>query len=215
MSFRKSVLTLGAALVLMVLGVVGSPEAQAVAVVYSFDEFGNGKVSLDGSAATPLIAGPMSDPAPGGHSTLRYIIGLFPTPGDVRIFDAQGVLSDVLRFSSNNIGNNGIVFFYSDILDGADAPADTGPPTAFNTNVVDLIEVGNEGANGVVYTPTGGQPGFSQIPGFVSTFNVISDGRLPEPGSLALLAFGLVAFVMTHRRKRAQSSSRPSGAVFV
>jgi hypothetical protein len=204
MSFRKSVLVLSAALVLTIFGVIGSPQAQAVAVLYSFDELGNGRVSLDGAAATPLIAGPMLDPGPGGHSTLRYIIGLFPTPGDVRIFDAQGVLSDVLRFSTNAaIGNNGIVFFYSDILDGADAPADTGPPTAFNTNVVNLTEVGNEGANGVVYTPTAGQPGFSTISGFVSTFNVISDGRLPEPGSLALLGLGLAAFGITRRRKPA------------
>jgi uncharacterized repeat protein (TIGR01451 family) len=89
--------------------------------------------------------------------------GLLSPPGlvagDVIITESAGSLSDVLRFDSTTEG--GGVFIYSDNADGVDAPlADVGLPTALNTNSVTVPEVGPEGANGITYTPTAGQPGF-------------------------------------------------------
>jgi hypothetical protein len=142
-----------------------------------------------------LITAVALDPGPGGHATLGYVVGLTPLTGDV-VLREGGVISDVLRWNSG-----GVLFFYSDNLDGADAPADTGPPSAFNTNILELLEVGPEaGPNGIFYTPGPGQPGF--VTGAAITYNVISDSaRIPEPASLLIVSFALVALGVTRKRK--------------
>jgi hypothetical protein len=63
------------------------------------------------------------------------------------------------------------------------------------------VEVGPEGNNGAVYTPTAGQPGFDPSE---PTYHFISDGSavVPEPASIAILGAGFVgiAFIVWRRR---------------
>jgi hypothetical protein len=122
--------------------------------------------------AVPLSGVLQSDPGPGGlAAALTY--GLLSPPnlvaGDVQILESiGGPLSDVIRFNAAP----GTLVFYSDNADGVDALADTGFPTAFYANVVQLSEVGI-GTGGVLYTPTATQPGF--VPGFTATYQFLSD----------------------------------------
>ncbi len=171
--------------------------ASAQAIPVSIDEMGNGNIA---GAPFPGVMG--LDPGPGGLVTLLYVPppGVGFVPGDVLIFEpgpGMDVLSDVVRFNLN-----GPVAFYSDNSDPDPAPqlADVGFPAAFLPNTVQLMEVGPEGNNGVIYTPTPNQPGF--VPGFAVTYTIISD-PVPEPGTIALLAgggLGLAAFAWRRRK---------------
>jgi hypothetical protein len=149
----------------------------ASAAVLTFDENGNG-------AFGPGIIQP--DPGPGGlPAVMTYRLPFAGVPGDVLLHD--GALTapflDVVRFNGN-----GTLLFYSDNTDGLDAPADTpGPPTALYPNQVHLLEVGPEGNDGVFYTPGPNDPGFDPS---LPTYHLISDGTVPEPASISLLAVG-------------------------
>jgi hypothetical protein len=65
---------------------------------------------------------------------------------------------------------------------------------------VNLQEIGPEGNNGAIYTPSPGQPGYD--PGFLPTYNFVSDGVVPEPGTAMLLALGGPALVAAAQRRR-------------
>jgi hypothetical protein len=161
--------------------------------VISFDEFGNG-------AFGPGFLAP--DPGPGGlNPVLTYNLPFAGVPGDVFLHDANepgNPFLDVLRFNGN-----GTLVFYSDNIDGADAPGDTpAPPGAFYPNQVHIPEVGPEGNNGAIYTPLPGQPGFD--PGFLPTYNFVSDGVVPEPSTALLLAWGPALLAIVQRRRRAK-----------
>jgi hypothetical protein len=47
------------------------------------------------------------------------------------------------------------------------------------------MELGPEGDNGFVYTPTANQPGF--VLGFSVTYDIISDAPVPEPTTALLV----------------------------
>jgi hypothetical protein len=107
------------------------------------------------------------------------VVGITVTAGDVQMTDADagGAFLDVVRFNPSTL------VFYSDNVGGVDSLADTpSPPTAFYTNLVSIPELGPEGNNGAIYTPTSGQPGFSPV--FAITCNLISDGSA-VPGPIA------------------------------
>ena len=96
------------------------------------------------------------------------------------------------------------IIFYSDFsaTDPADSPADTGMPPRFNAPVFTIPELGPEGNNGAVYTPTPNQPGFilsTALP--PATYNIISD--VPEPGALALAILGGGMLLLTLKRRPA------------
>jgi hypothetical protein len=68
---------------------------------------------------------------------------------------------------------------------------------------VTITEVGPEGNNRAFYTPLPGQPGF--VAGFNVEYIFVSDGSVPEPGTIGLMAvgLGLIGVRMIRRRSRA------------
>jgi hypothetical protein len=56
----------------------------------------------------------------------------------------------------------------------------------FYSNTTTTLEVGPEGANALVYTPTANQPGY--VAGFAVTYSITSDSEVPEPASISLFA---------------------------
>jgi hypothetical protein len=172
--------------------------ASARADVIAIDENGNGIGTVGRGFLAP-------DPGPGGlASVLTYNLPFAGTQGDVGILEPGGGGSDLLRFNGN-----ATVLFYSDNTGGIDALGDTPtPPGAFYPNFLLLTEVGPEGANGFIFTPVAGQPGF--VPGRVTTYNFVSDGSVPEPFSVVLLATVLLLLAVVFRgRTKAAPASLP------
>jgi hypothetical protein len=179
----------------------------------------NGQGTLDFSApgcsgsVSPLVGVLKADPGPGGlASVLTYDLGGPPSlvAGDVLMQDGVGGPTlDVVRFNPKGTGGNpdynASLVFYSDNIDGSDSLGDTSsPPGSFYTNTLTIPEVGPEGNNGAIYTPTAGQPGF--VEGFTVTYDLISDSvAAPEPATFTLLTSGLagLAFVIKKRKQQA------------
>ena len=100
---------------------------------FSFHENGNGQLELPlifGGGVIPIPGVLMSDPGPGGlTSALAFTahpqVNPFPV-GDVVLMDANGHVSDILRFDSANPDGAQLIFFYSN--DHAGRLADTGFP---------------------------------------------------------------------------------------
>ena len=172
-----------------------SPSQAGIVVNVTFDEFGNG--TTDYQAPTHAMpSGVIPDPSGGvAGNALVYLLPFTPIAGDLKLQEnVAGVLviSDVVRFFGQEM------IFYSDLDDGPVAPADTGLPGALSTNVVTIPEVGPEGNNGAVYTPTAGQPGYFNSD-FNPTYNLTSDSPVPEPATNALLGLGLAGLGLLKR----------------
>ncbi len=170
-----------------------SQASAGLLVNINFDEFGNGTTDFPSTTLHAMPSALVADPSGGvTGSVLAYQLPLVTVQGDVilnEVIGATVVVSDVVRFFT--VGNTGFVLFYSDNGDGVDAPADiSGLPVNALTNVVTIQEIGPEGANGAIYTPTAGQPGYVSTD-FSPTYNIISDSAVPEPGSVLLIAAGL------------------------
>ncbi len=161
----------------MMLPLVCAGLAWGQAAPLVFDEQGHG-------AFGPGVLA--RDPGPGGlPAVLTYQLPYAGLPGDVLLTDANagGAVFDVIRFNGN-----GTLVFYSDNTDGFDNLADTpSPPGARLPNQFMVPEVGPEGNNGALYTPTPNQPGFDPSN---PTYFFQSDTPVPEPSSMVLATLG-------------------------
>lgn len=111
-----------------------------------------------------------------GNGTIQSIL----LPGVMEADPGPGGLASALTY--NLLGPPSLV-----AGDGVDALADTGSPMGFYSNTTTTLEVGPEGANGLVYTPTANQPGY--VAGFAVTYTIFSDSSsVPEPASISLFA---------------------------
>ena len=179
-------------------GALASAFGQAGPLI-TFDEYGN----ATGIGPGVVMA---ADPSGGvAGAVLVYSAPFDITTGDLVLFEGTNVTyaSDVVRFWNPTGGNNGQIIFYSDVRpnDPPDAPADGGQPVQF-FNIISAYEVGPEGTNGFVYTPPPGAAG--SIPRVAVTYDIISDGVVPEPstGLLAGLGGGSLLVLNSRRRTR-------------
>lgn len=174
------------------------------AQLYTFDEFGNSSgLGISPGILQPDPSGAIGLPVP----VLVYNLPFSVIPGDVVMTEPGSPAgsqqdSDIVRFLNPTGGGPSQIIFYSDFsaTDPADSPADTGMPPGSMPLVVTIPEVGPEGNNGAVYTPTPNQPGFilsTSLP--PATYNIISD--VPEPGALALTILGGGTLLLTLKRR--------------
>lgn len=165
---------------------------------FSFHENGNGQLALPplfGGGVIPLSGTLMSDPGPGGLlSVLAFTAHPQANPfpaGDVVLLDANGHVSDILRFdeaTSSPSGLTQLIFFYSN--DDRGLLADTGLPSSMFTNTVTIQE---NPSGPTIYTPTAGQPGFSSDSPLGDSFRIFST---PDTGStLLMLGAAIAGFV--------------------
>ena len=181
--------------------------AAGLSVSLAFDEWGNFSTSPAWVSVTPsIIAAPCLDPQNTGPDcpttgplAFGYLLSVpFTTAGDVLVQDPASFgscppttgncFSDLLRFENIDFGNNlvfGAIFVYSDAPENGETnppPADLGPPPTSNPTVT-LTEQGDENFNWVVHNPSSTDPGYVSTD-FNATYTFISDGSVPEPGTL-------------------------------
>ena len=165
------------------------------------DEFGVGTIKGGpfGPNPVPIGSALMPDPTGGvpAWNVLVYNLPFAGVAGDVLMHDftLADPFLDVIRFDGQ-----GHLIFYSDNVDGFEAPADTpSPPNPLLANQAHILEQGPEGGFQFgVYTPDVNQPGWDpQAPQYM----FISDYAVPEPGSAAVMLAGLGAWLI--RRKLA------------
>jgi hypothetical protein len=187
-----------------VLACCGGAWAQGFSITITVDENCDGTFTNTAGFFSPLTCALLADPGPGGLGAAVTYDLLSPpglTAGDLILLEPAGaaaIISDIIRFNPQQ--GTGSLVFYSDNLEGSDALADTGFPTALYTNTLTVTEVGPEGSNGFSYTPTSGQPGFVTGAGGPITYVILSDTpTIPEPATLTLLGISLVAFVFSRR----------------
>ncbi len=167
---------------------------------FSFHENGEGILELPNGVIIPIPGTLASDPGLGGLGrALAFTTHPQESPfvvGDVLLLEANGMVSDILRFnpaSSNEFGLTQLVFFYSNDSDGL--LADTGLPTAFYPNTFTLSE---NPFGPTIYTPIAGQPGFEAGFPLPITYRIFST---PDAGSTVLLLGIALSGIGLLRRK--------------
>ncbi len=168
----------------------------------TFDENGNGSISVNGGPVQPLQGSLMPDPTNGGVPALTYLLPQPIVTGTLLIYEDAGktILGDALRFTdaagtiSGASGAGVRMIFYSAL--GGGMLADTGFPANILTGGPTASIV--ENADGTFnYLPGG--VGDNQYHGVSQ--EVSPAVPVPEPSSLALLSLGGVALAGWRRWK--------------
>jgi hypothetical protein len=160
------------------------------------DEFGRG---TNGIQALPFTLA--LDPTGGlpNWNVLIYTLPFAGRQGDVLIHDPNlsgSPIHDVIRFDGTNH-----LIFYSDSVDGYNAPADTpGPPNPFYANLIHVDEQGSGQFIFADFTPGVNEPGWDASN---PSYRFLSE--IPEPGAVILLAIGLGVFGLARIRRRLTS----------
>lgn len=167
---------------------------------FNLHEDGQGTLELPNGFVIPIPGVLLPDPGPGGLSsaltfTARPTVNTFIV-GDLLLLDANGRVSDLIRFNPGEATVSGLIspiVFYSD--DSGGLLADTGLPAAFYGNIFTISE---NPFGPTSYTPIAGQPGFE--PGFPVplTYRIFST---PDAGSTLLLLGAAVSGIALLRRK--------------
>jgi len=198
---------------LAIASVIAATTARGQFNTVSVDEKGigfyNGAVVPAGFQPDPFNGG-----TPGFAYTLPYLY-TFPQPlADILLNEPGSTQpSDLLRFTRDPNGPNTLLFFYSDASAG-DPPSDPADVLVM-PNPLNVVLVATEtglfgnpyseaGPNGYVYLAFPGQAG-DDTTGVPVQYTFISDGAVPEPGSLTLLAGGvgmLWGFNLLRRKSR-------------
>ena len=167
---------------------------------FSFHEDGQGNLHLPplfGGGVIPLTGTLTFDTGPGGlASALAFTAHPLRAPfpeGDVVLLDANGDVSDILRFDEANLDGSQLIFFYSN--DHRGLLADTGLPTSMFSNTVTIQE---NPTGPTIYTPKAGQPGFSSDSPLGDSFRIFST---PDTGSTLLMLGAAVAALLILRGK--------------
>jgi hypothetical protein len=201
---------IGILVLLGLLSIVAS-SASAQNNVVQFDEYGNGTANGNTLPFVPSAVDPVSN-----LPTLKYELPYRVIPGDLFLTEAgpaPQTVSDLVRFDNlpTTAGIvSGVAFFFSDgygdetPIPLADNPFGIPPANSAFPPVI-LAEQGIEGGiNGLFnYTPAIGAPGSDPSGVVPVTYNIYSDGQVPEPTTLVLLgmsALGLLAYAWRKRK---------------
>jgi hypothetical protein len=171
----------------VVLFLCGIPQ-YANAIQFTIDEFSHSQISLpQGAAGGTLFLCEDTE-------TNEVTAGLCPstsTNSDKVLFDTT---AGTITMGSDAVGEQA--------CPPCDQPGDqnsAGGP--FINPVFHISEPNIETGLGetFIYRPTAGQPGFCGTDN-ACTYSITSDGRIPEPGTILLLAAGLTVLLIRFRR---------------
>jgi len=199
----QALLLVGAAITLVISHVNAAPNTN----LFMVDEFGGG-LNLTENGQQTLFSTNAMDPTGGlfNWPVLTFTLPFLGTAGDVLMHEPLqpgSPVLDVLRFDGQ-----GHLIFYSDNLDGFDAPADTpGMPDPLLANTFDIVELGNATFAYGSYIPTTGQPGWDAS---APNYAFISEGVVPEPQVSALLvtSLGVLGWARMRRKQGPSAAAR-------
>jgi hypothetical protein len=197
MKLGKRKILLAACLCLIAVSTTSVFAQKGVRDLITVDEYGGSSQTPSNPPVLPFAIAlePFS-----GLTTLVYRLPFTAAEGDVFAYEGTNtsVYSDLMRFEN---GTN--LFIFSDLDDTNHAPADVGIPAARNGVPLLILQenIIQEGkAAEVDFTAAAGGPGYT---GFDIQYKLLSEGLVPEPGSLSLVCLGGgLVFVLGQRRRR-------------
>jgi PEP-CTERM motif len=193
--------------------VLGMPGSAADNFLLHFDENGNASfVDTNGTSGT--LHGTLKGVPGGSTLVLQFTLPEPVVTGTVSFTEPGGGTSDWLQFADASFSTAGTSFgstmiYTSDLPEGGEVAdlADTGPPPlpagnflACGVSTFCPGEIGPEGNNGFDYRPGGFGFPYPANNEYIG----ISDKKIPEPASLALLGSAIMATGFAIRRRRRQ-----------